>query len=266
MPENRMMSWLKLVRLPNLFTVPGDSLLGYALVGGIFPGAEAFLAVSVSMLIYVCGLITNDIADIAEDRKTRPERPLASGRVPVTHAWTAAIICAVSALSLAFWHGKGDFIVLTLVLIGMVFAYNFWLKNSKPVGAFMLGFCRVFNVMLGTAVLSYGRGANEFLLISLLSAMCLYIYGLSLAASVETDPGEKPLIAPLVAVAAATVCWPFAALMSLFNVMLLLNDVPPAILWGIIFCLAQICVVFPVMYRWAKGSALGGVDRDVGYW
>src|SRR5438874_1337202 len=79
-------AWLQLFRAPNLFTVPGDPVAGYLLVvRGSFTGA-VFAAIGASLCFYCAGLVLNDIADIEEDRRDRPMRPLPSGAIDLRTA------------------------------------------------------------------------------------------------------------------------------------------------------------------------------------
>ncbi len=80
--SDRARAWLELLRPPNLFTVPGDVVAGWFLAGGsgAKAGTVAALAAS-SLCIYSAGLVINDLADVETDRRERPGRPIASGRV-----------------------------------------------------------------------------------------------------------------------------------------------------------------------------------------
>ena len=99
------MPWLRLLRLPNLFTAPGDSLAGYFLASA-FIGNKAvstrtivLLAVT-SVFIYAFGVVMNDLVDYKEDCINRPERPLPSGKISRQRAtgiciflWLVASVC-----------------------------------------------------------------------------------------------------------------------------------------------------------------------------
>jgi 4-hydroxybenzoate polyprenyltransferase len=76
----------KLVRLPNVFTALADIAVGaLALaVWGAWPaaGGLAFALLFVaSACLYSAGMVWNDFFDIEQDRRERPNRPIASGRV-----------------------------------------------------------------------------------------------------------------------------------------------------------------------------------------
>ncbi|MEU3895025.1 UbiA family prenyltransferase, partial [Streptomyces sp. NPDC029519] len=73
-------AWAELLRLPALFTVPGDALAGAA-AAGARPGPRTLLAIGSSLCLYEAGMALNDWADRAEDAVERPHRPLPSGRI-----------------------------------------------------------------------------------------------------------------------------------------------------------------------------------------
>ena len=93
-----LMPWLRLVRLPNLLTVPGDPVSGFLLAAaakGQMPHiGKMAAAAGASLCLYIFGLILNDMVDLAEDARERPERPLPSGSVTVAQARMAAIAMA----------------------------------------------------------------------------------------------------------------------------------------------------------------------------
>ncbi|MGW1862898.1 UbiA family prenyltransferase, partial [Streptomyces collinus] len=73
-------AWAELLRLPALFTVPGDVLAGAAAVSGR-TGPRTLLAAGSSLCLYEAGMALNDWADREEDAAERPHRPLPSGRI-----------------------------------------------------------------------------------------------------------------------------------------------------------------------------------------
>src|SRR5262245_2678680 len=104
--------WLQLFRVPNLFTVPGDPLAGFLLATGWTHEGRAWLdgraafAVVASVCLYAAGLAMNDLCDLAEDRRDRPARPLASGAIPVSAAWIACgALCAIGIIAMAALAG-----------------------------------------------------------------------------------------------------------------------------------------------------------------
>jgi 4-hydroxybenzoate polyprenyltransferase len=149
-----MRGWLSLVRMPNLLTVPGDLLAGYAWAGGgldRLPPALGFGIVA-SLFFYTSGLIFNDLADREEDGRDRPERPLPAGLLSARVARLVAVkLMAMGGLIclLLGWPTA----LIGLLLAGLILLYNFRVKASPLAGPLCMGSCRAANVALGAAVL-----------------------------------------------------------------------------------------------------------------
>ncbi len=147
-------SWLSLIRLPNLLTVPGDPVAGFLLaaaVGGAgFAGGwgRAAVAAMVSMLIYAQGLIQNDLFDIREDRLFRPQRPLPSGNVAIRPAIAVCVLLTVSGVVTASLIGRQG-VLLAVGLTATVFGYNAGLKRNRVLGPLTMGTCRALSLALG---------------------------------------------------------------------------------------------------------------------
>ncbi len=180
---------MELVRPPNLFTVPGDPLAGFILAGGGGDGgfALAGLASLAACLLYMAGLIWNDCADAREDSRTRPGRPIPSGRVKREHALAVAAVMAAGAVALA-WQATPAAGWTALLLTGLVLAYNFVARRHLVAGVITMGLCRGTSVMLGVFVVppsggSYGFGALPWLAAG---GITLYIIAVSVLAHGET--------------------------------------------------------------------------------
>lgn len=145
-------NWLQLLRVPNLFTVPGDPLVGFLFVApspaaGIQGLAAAVLA---ALCFYGAGLIVNDIVDLPEDRRERPGRPLASGAIGIMEArWAAGTLFAV-ALALCALAGV-KLLTTGLGLAAAILLYNGVLKPLPVVGPISMGLCRGLSVWLGVS-------------------------------------------------------------------------------------------------------------------
>ncbi len=268
MTAGRLMPWLRLVRVPNLFTVPGDPILGYALCGGDFSRAEPYLVAAVSTLVYIFGLVTNDIADIEVDRKERPGRPLPSGQVHPTDAAVLACLCLAASAALAALSGQGrPFYVLMAALCAAVLVYNFGLKRSRLLGPMLLGLCRTLSILLGAVAADRMLfGCNPLLLLAVISAAFFYVYGVSLAASGEMEPGRRPLslAGPFLIIGASAAMWPVSAFASISSVLRILDEIPPVVYLALALSLANLAVVAFVMFnRIRKGGAVG-LDGDIG--
>ena len=189
---SRLQTWLQLFRAPNLFTVPGDPIAGYVLAsfGALEPAL--LLAVVASLCLYAAGLLDNDLADLAEDRAERPQRPLPSGAArPLTVAIVALLLlavglgCAAAASITAF--------KVAAILAAAIALYNHWGKRIPFFGALNMGACRGLSVLLGATAAPHGeltiplltRGRLDPLLIAAL-LVTLYIAAITNLARYET--------------------------------------------------------------------------------
>jgi len=145
------MPWFRLVRLPNLLTVPGDPVAGFLLAAAGAPPQSflnLFAAAGASFFLYVFGLILNDLLDLENDLRERPERPLPAGEISVPQARMAAIAMALSGLNLALVAGRPA-LVVAAALAGMIVLYNAVLKTRRWAGELAMGLCRGASLLLG---------------------------------------------------------------------------------------------------------------------
>ncbi|MFE0349570.1 SCO3242 family prenyltransferase [Streptomyces griseoluteus] len=144
-------AWAELLRLPALFTVPGDVLAGAATVPGR-PGPHTLWAIASSLCLYEAGMALNDWADRAEDAAERPHRPLPSGRIHPTAALTAACALTATGLALAARAGRRA-LTVAAPLAATVWAYDLGLKRT-PAGPAAMGTARALDLLLGAAAVS----------------------------------------------------------------------------------------------------------------
>lgn len=144
----RAAAWAQLLRVPALFTVPGDALAGAAATG-LRPTGRTALAAGASLCLYSAGMALNDWADQQEDAAERPERPIPSGRITPGAALTAA--CALTAAGLALAHRAGRPAAVTATaLAATVWGYDLGLKHT-PAGPAAMAGARALDLLLGAA-------------------------------------------------------------------------------------------------------------------
>ncbi|MEK6236577.1 MAG: UbiA family prenyltransferase, partial [Planctomycetales bacterium] len=81
-PTSRLLTYLQLFRAPNVFTAMADVFMGFLFTHASLEPAPVFLVLlAASSLLYVAGMILNDVFDVEQDAKERPERPIPSGRI-----------------------------------------------------------------------------------------------------------------------------------------------------------------------------------------
>jgi hypothetical protein len=159
----RARAWAELLRLPALFTVPGDALAGAA-AASARPTSRTLLAIASSLCLYEAGMALNDWADRDVDAVERPHRPLPSGRVHPTAALGAACALTGAGLTLAACAGRPA-LTVAVPLAATVWAYDLALKNT-PAGPFAMATARGLDLLLGAAATagggSGGRGGDGY--------------------------------------------------------------------------------------------------------
>lgn len=146
--------YLVLVRLPNLFTLPSNILVGMATVSSLAFTLTSFtqflLLVTISVLLYCVGIVLNDLYDFDIDKKERPNRPLPSGKISRRSAIVLVAIFSTLALILSLQVSFST-LVISSILFSVIFGYDKYLKNTYA-GPFTIASARVMNILLGTSV------------------------------------------------------------------------------------------------------------------
>jgi len=144
--------WFRLLRVPNLLTVPGDPIAGYLLANlcfGMDFSAGALLPAAVAALCLYCfGLLLNDMVDIQIDQDERPDRPLPSGQISFNSARGAAVAFAFTGLNMALFAGL-PVLYAAAVLAVLIILYNAGFKRLPVVGVVTMGLCRGVSFLLG---------------------------------------------------------------------------------------------------------------------
>ena len=190
--------WLRLFRVVNLPTVPGDVFVGAALwpafAGCSLSMRQTAATAAASVLLYMFGLADNDIVGA----KTDKGRPLADGSISLAAARIARAICLFAALAVAtlcdiprFWWPVAFALALSIV------AYN--RTKWSP----LMGACRALNVVCGVAGANAIFGMDAALLSWPVAATAgiwfLYIWAVTrYSKGEETDPVKKRRVGALV--------------------------------------------------------------------
>lgn len=151
-------NYLLLIRLPNLFTLPSNILLGYTLVATstltITSIIEIIMLVTIATLLYCLGVVLNDLLDYDIDKKERPNRPLASGKISRKIAIIIVIVFTTIALILSLIVSVTT-LSISVILLAIIFGYDKYLKSTR-FGPFAIAGARVTNVVLGTTTSTNG--------------------------------------------------------------------------------------------------------------
>ena len=153
------LDFARLTRLPNVFTAMADICLVWLAVDSGMKYFDGFLlTLCSSSCLYLAGMVWNDYFDVAQDKKERPGRPLASGRVPLSSAVLLGSIllgAGVLLAGLADWVRPERVVWKATLVAGLlvlaILAYDGWLKRTLA-GPMAMGTCRFLNIMLGLSI------------------------------------------------------------------------------------------------------------------
>ncbi len=115
---------------------------------------KVIFAFFVFSLISSCGYIINDLRDIERDRlhPKKAQRPIASGKLPISLAIIAVVILLPLSLLLAFLLEK-KFFLAALLYIFLDVIYTLSLKNVVIIDVISLSFFFLLRVLAGTWVI-----------------------------------------------------------------------------------------------------------------
>ena len=176
MKKPNFRDYLILVRLPNLFTLPSNILVGFVIVSALTQTTyvQVLLLVTISILHYCVGIILNDLYDFNIDKKERPYRPLPSGKISRKIAIALVTIFSFLALTLSLIVGIPT-LVISSILFAIIFGYDKYLKNTW-VGPFTIASARVMNIMLGVSVNISSVSSNPQVVILAFVLVITFVY------------------------------------------------------------------------------------------
>lgn len=188
-------AWLHLLRLPNLFTAPGDPVAGAVLAGFALriplDASAVGLAALASLCLYACGVVANDALGAAEDARERPERPIPSGRVSRGAALTLAVALNLLALCGATSVGQTP-LAVAFLLSACIWGYNAGARAVPLLRPAVMGLCRGLSLILGAALVSpVALGTVPVLLAA--AGLTIHVAAITAIASreVETPDAER---------------------------------------------------------------------------
>jgi len=203
-------AWLEILRVPNLFTVPGDPIVGFLLASVGQPDvdlARVIWPALAALFLYCAGLVSNDVFDLGEDRRDRPERPIPSGRISKRAPVIAALSLFVLGIASAFLaETRTGWLACALTLL--ILLYNGGLKRITLVGPLTMGLCRGFSLLLGASVFATGLTTPVVLVAA--GGLTLYILSVTLIAARETSgrgPGNLAFLPVIELICLFPACW-----------------------------------------------------------
>ncbi len=148
--KNTAKTYLALLRLPNLFTVPLDPVVGSVCVKGRIDLEVCVIPAVSVLLMYCAGLILSDYCDREKDAEERPERPIPAGRIEPMHALYAGMALLAGGIGVGMSDGRNSGMGVT-ILATMVLLYAFLHSIHRLAGALLMAGCRALAVLVGAA-------------------------------------------------------------------------------------------------------------------
>lgn len=234
MAGSSLLPYLRLIRLPNVFTAMADILAGYFIVvaQGVQWSDLGWLMLA-SACIYGGGCALNDVCDLELDQTERPGRPIPSGAVSRRAALLFSLVLLGVGLGAAVLAGRQAFWLAGL-LVGLVVSYDCVLKDVPFWGSLNMAACRGGNLLLGMIP---ALQAGPLLFLPLISMS--YVFWLTALSKFETagTPRQYVVIIPLGLLATAllpiclVVTGPLSAQALIALGLLGLMTAPPVIAW-----------------------------------
>ena len=202
---SRLLAYLQLFRLPNVFTAAADVLMGYLVTQ---PSLERWQVVAplvaASCLLYTAGMVLNDAFDVDIDARERPERPIPSGRISLRTAKLLGYELLVLGVACGWIAGANDgdgqyrTPLVALALAATVWLYDRVLKRT-PIGPLGMGACRFLNVLLGMSTAAEWLPAHWLIA----AGIGIYVVGVTWFARTEAEESNRGHLVAATAVMAA---------------------------------------------------------------
>ncbi|HEX3599024.1 MAG TPA: UbiA family prenyltransferase [Lacipirellulaceae bacterium] len=189
----RITAWLQLLRLPNVFTAVADVTMGYLVThtGEFQPATHFALLVATSCLLYLSGMVLNDVFDAEVDLRERPDRPIPSGRVSIGAATIVGWSMLASGIALSWFltYAANDWRpgAVASILAVIVLMYDGALKRSG-FAPLLMGECRFLNVLLGMSLFFIPWGRAELLIAF---GIGTYITGVTIFARTDARVSDR---------------------------------------------------------------------------
>ena len=174
--SHHVLPWLRLLRLPTVFTALSNVLCGYFLtqrpqLTDLPLHPSLWLLLTASSGLYLGGMVLNDFFDAALDARERPERPIPSGRISRKAAGLLGFCLLGGGTVAAAAVGPQSFLT-ALLIAACVLSYNARFKATILGPGFMAS-CRLLNLLLGASTLTIAAPAAP----PVLTAACsLFVY------------------------------------------------------------------------------------------
>lgn len=187
--------WLRLARVSNLPTTWTNVLVGAMIAGGRPSIDGVVVAAAVTSVLYVAGMILNDVLDAPRDAARGLDRPIPAGRVHRAAAGVVAAALLAAGPALAWWAAGAASAAWAAGLAACVIGYDA-LKERGPLGLLFMGTCRGLIIPLSLSVqVDHGAAlaaANWWVAGGLGIGLAAYVQLVTIAARGEHDGPGAP--------------------------------------------------------------------------
>lgn len=253
-------AYTELARISNIPTCISNVLVGCAIAGlGYSPNWQTITLTTIAIaLLYIAGMALNDAVDHKIDKQQRPSRPIPSGRITLTAAYTFAFLCFALALAILA-SVTIPALICGLILATTIILYDYIHKHIAA-SALLMGACRGLVYITAAAAITWPLDWQTIAILA--GAITIYITIVTIIAQNETESetaksfGLRKWLAialPVVAFAPALAIqpnfWPMSAIAATFLICWLIlalrNTIttPPRMKNAILGWLSGICLL-----------------------
>lgn len=188
--NSRLLAYLQLFRIPNVFTAIADVVMGFLFVQLLpQPVQQLLLLVGSTCLLYTGGMVLNDVFDLQQDTAERPDRPLPSGRIDAAWAKKLGLGMLIGGVLLALVASPTSGIVAFILAVA-IYLYDGVLKQT-PVAPIVMGSCRFLNVLLGMSVAANFLPPDQLVVATGLGT---YVAGITWFARCEAKESQRGML------------------------------------------------------------------------
>ncbi len=206
MDRQTAFQWARLVRLPNTPTVVADVLAGFTLAAGQWDRPIVVsLAIASVIALYWSGMIWNDVADVEQDSRERPDRPIPSGKISQSAARLGAMTTLAIGIAVAVTVdlvGNGNSMasgfpfpatLVAVILSACMLLYDLVAKQTV-FAPWLMGGCRAAAMLLGAAAAGFFYQSSHLPFYSIVIAVLghgIYVAGFTLSGRKEAASSER---------------------------------------------------------------------------
>lgn len=181
---------LQLLRPANSLAASALVVVGAQLTVTGWPSPRVWLAALAMWCVTSYGYVSNDCADLAEDRINKPNRPLPAGAIPLAVAVRLSKLLAALALLLALYLGWREALVAGGVL-ALLSLYNRRLKSTPGGGNLLIAGLAGCTLITG-GVAAQGIPARALLpLLAPVAYVTLFVAAREVVKTLEDQTGDR---------------------------------------------------------------------------